>query len=315
MKAVIMAGGFGTRLRPLTCNIPKPMVPMVNRPMMDHIVALLKKHGISDQIVTLYYQPENITNHFGDGTNFGVKMQFRKSEADLGTAGSVRNAIDFLNERFLVISGDVLTDFDLSSAIAFHESKRAKATILLTRVSNPLQFGVVLTRDDGTISRFLEKPSWGEVFSDTINTGIYIFEPEVLDLIPKGGEFDFSKNLFPLLLERNLELYGYIAQGYWRDIGNLTEYQDAHIDALRGVVRVEHTGTKQGSAYVGENCKIETDPKNLTGTIIIGRNCRIHRDAVIVNSVIGNDCEILAGAVIRNCVLWDGTQIGTRSDL
>ncbi len=310
-----MAGGFGTRLRPLTCNIPKPMVPMVNRPMMDHIVALLKKHGITDLIATLYYQSEIIIKHFGDGKNFGVKLQFRRAEADLGTAGSVRNAKDFLDERFLVISGDVFTDFDLSSAIAFHESKHAKATILLTRVSNPLQFGVVLTRDDGTITRFLEKPSWGEVFSDTINTGIYILEPEVLDLIPKGEEFDFSKNLFPLLLEHDLGLFGYIAKGYWRDIGNLTEYQDAHIDALRGAVHVEHAGTKIGNAYVDENCKIETDPKNLSGTVVVGRNSRIHRDAVIVNSVIGNDCEILAGAVIRNCVLWDGSQIGTRSDL
>ncbi|MCI0706720.1 MAG: nucleotidyltransferase family protein, partial [Ignavibacteriae bacterium] len=191
MKAVIMAGGFGTRLRPLTCNIPKPMVPMANKPMMEHIVALLKKHGITEHIATLYYQPEIISNYFGDGSDFGVKLQYRKAEADFGTAGSVRNAKDFLDQKFLVISGDVLTDFDLTAAIKFHESKKALATIVLTRVANPLQFGVVIARDDGKITRFLEKPSWGEVFSDTINTGIYIFEPEVLDFIPKGEEFDF----------------------------------------------------------------------------------------------------------------------------
>ncbi|MBI3787677.1 MAG: nucleotidyltransferase family protein [Ignavibacteriales bacterium] len=194
MKAVIMAGGFGTRLRPLTCNIPKPMVPMLNRPMMEHIVELLKKHGFTDLITTLYYQPEVITNYFGDGSAFGVHMHYLKSEADYGTAGSVRNAKEFLNERFLIISGDVFTDIDLGAALKYHKQKKAKATIVLTRVANPLQFGVVLTQDDGTISRFLEKPSWGEVFSDTINTGIYILEPEVLDLIPPKEEFDFSKN-------------------------------------------------------------------------------------------------------------------------
>ena len=211
MKAVIMAGGFGTRLRPLTCNIPKPMVPMLNRPMMGHIVELLKTHGITEIVATLFYQPEVISNYFGDGSSFGVSMQYLKAEADYGTAGSVRNAKDFLDQRFLIISGDVFTDFDLSSAIRFHEEKKAKATIVLTRSSNPLQFGVVLTRDDGKITRFLEKPSWGEVFSDTINTGIYILEPEVLELIPAKEEFDFSKNLFPLMLDRDMGLFGYVA--------------------------------------------------------------------------------------------------------
>jgi mannose-1-phosphate guanylyltransferase/phosphomannomutase len=161
MKAVIMAGGFGTRLRPLTCNIPKPMVPVANKPMMELIIELLKKHGITDIVATLYYQPEIISSYFGSGADFGVKLQYRKAEADFGTAGSVRNAQDFLDERFIIISGDVLTDFDLAAAIRFHEEKKAKATLLLTRVSNPLQFGVVLTQKDGKITRFLEKPSWG----------------------------------------------------------------------------------------------------------------------------------------------------------
>ena len=194
MKAVIMAGGFGTRLRPLTSNIPKPMVPMVNKPIMEHIVELLRNHGIIDIVSTLFYQPDAITGYFGHGGTFGTKMQYRKAEADYGTAGSVRNANDFLDERFLVISGDVLTDFDLTAAIRFHEEKKAKATMLLTRVSNPLQYGVVLTNADGKITRFLEKPSWGEVFSDTINTGIYILEPEVLDLVPKSKNLTLEKN-------------------------------------------------------------------------------------------------------------------------
>ena len=315
MKAVIMAGGFGTRLRPLTCNIPKPMVPMLNRPMMEHIVDLLKRHGITDIIATLYYQPDVISGYFDDGRRFGVSMQYLKAEADFGTAGSVRNAKSFLDERFLIISGDVFTDFDLSAAIRFHEEKKAKATLILTHAPNPLQYGVVLTHDNGKISRFLEKPSWGEVFSDTINTGIYILEPDVLDLIPPKEEFDFSKNLFPILLEQDMGLYGYIAEGYWKDVGNLNEYQDAHSDALRGLVKAEIPGEKRGNVYVGSNSRLETDAKSLSGTVIIGKNTHVFDNVTISNSVIGDDCEIQPGSVIRNCVVWNGTKIGTNVEM
>lgn len=315
MKAVIMAGGFGTRLRPLTCNIPKPMVPMLNRPMMEHIVELLKLHGITDLIATLYYQPDVISKHFDDGHRFGVSMQYLRAEADFGTAGSVRNAKSFLDQRFLIISGDVFTDFDLSAAVQFHEKKKAKATIILTHASNPLQYGVVLTHDDGKISRFLEKPSWGEVFSDTINTGIYILEPEVLDLIPPKEEFDFSKSLFPILLEQDMGLYGYIAEGYWKDVGNLNEYQDAHSDALRGLVKATIPGEKRGNLHIGSNCRIDTDPKSLSGVVIVGKNTHIHSDVTIANSVIGDDCEIQPGSIIRNCVIWNGTKIGTNVEM
>ena len=315
MKAVIMAGGFGTRLRPLTCNIPKPMVPMMNRPMMEHIIGLLKKHGITDIVATLFYQPDIISGHFGDGSKFGVRMQYRRSEADYGTAGSVGNARDFLDERFIIISGDVLTDFDLTAAVRFHEQKRAMATILLTRVANPLQFGVVIARDDGKITRFLEKPAWGEVFSDTINTGIYILEPEVMDLVPHREEFDFSKNVFPLLLEQDRGLYGYIAEGYWRDIGNLNEYQEAQMDVLRGLVRLPLDGTRVGDSYVGEHTVFETDMSNVAGVNLVGRNTRVHSNVRISNSVIGNDCEILPGAVISNSIVWNGTQVGVNAEL
>ncbi|MFZ1977933.1 MAG: sugar phosphate nucleotidyltransferase [Bacteroidota bacterium] len=315
MKAVIMAGGFGTRLRPLTSNLPKPMVPVANKPMMEHIVSLLKKHGITDVICALFYQPEIVSSYFGDGSQFGMNMHYRKAEADYGTAGSVRNVKDFLDERFIVISGDVLTDFDLTAAIKFHLKKKAKATLLLTHHPNPLQFGVVMTDDEGKITRFLEKPSWGEVFSDTINTGIYIIEPEVLDLIPEKQEFDFSKNLFPLLLEHHSELYGFIANGYWKDIGSLHEYQDAHLDVLRGNVNVNMKGTRHGNCYVGDNTAVETEAKNLTGLNIIGDHCHIRNGAIISNSAIGNNCEIKAGAVIRNSVIWNDTTIGVRSEL
>lgn len=315
MKAVIMAGGFGTRLRPLTCNTPKPMVPVMNKPMMHHIVSLLKSHGITDLISTLFYTPEVITSYFGDGSGFGVSMKYVKADADYGTAGSVRNATDGIAERILVISGDVFTDFDLTEAIRFHEARRARATIVLTHATNPLQYGVVIMGEDGKISRFLEKPSWGEVFSDTINTGIYILEPEVVHMIPYREEYDFSKDLFPLLLRNDAGLYGHIAEGYWRDIGNLNEYQDAHLDALNGIVKVTLDGQRHGNLFVGDGTTYDPQRVHVAGMVVVGRNCTIAEQARLSNTVIGDNCVIGPGAVLRNCVLWNDIVIGHSSTL
>ena len=220
MKAVIMAGGFGTRIQPLTCNLPKPMIPLMNRPIMLHIVELLKKHHISDLVMLLYHQPMTIKNFFRDGADFGVKISYVTPLEDMGTAGAVKGAEKFLTERFLLISGDLLTDFNLKKIIDFHEEKNALATITLTSVKDPLQFGVVVTDKARRITQFLEKPTWGEVISDTINTGIYVLEPEVLKYIPSEENFDFSQDLFPLLLKNREPLFGFPVKGYWRDIGN-----------------------------------------------------------------------------------------------
>jgi len=315
MKAVIMAGGFGTRLRPLTCNTPKPMVPLVNKPMMHHIVSLLKQHGLDDIIATLFYTPEVITSYFGDGSPLGVKMHYVRADADYGTAGSVRNATKGMQERILIISGDVLTDFNLTAAIRYHEEKKAKATIVLTHAANPLQFGVVITDENGKITRFLEKPSWGEVFSDTINTGIYILEPEVLEMIPYREDFDFSKDLFPLLLRQDAGLYGCATEGYWRDIGNLNEYQDAHIDALNGAVHLDIPGTKIGNAWVGEGSHLDPASVHITGKVVIGHNCTIGEGVKISNSVIGDNCVIGPGTMISNSVVWSDVVLGHSSEL
>src|SRR5687768_16497835 len=204
MKAVVMAGGEGTRLRPLTSNAPKPMMPLANRPMMEHIVTLLKQHGFEDIVVTVALMANHIRTYFGDGTELGVRMVYATEETPLGTAGSVRNAMDELDERFLVISGDVLTDIDLSKIVAFHDEKKSLATIGLVAVENPLEFGIVITRDDGSIERFLEKPSWGQVFSDTINSGIFVLEPEIFDHIEPGRPVAFSAEVFPALLDQGL---------------------------------------------------------------------------------------------------------------
>jgi mannose-1-phosphate guanylyltransferase / phosphomannomutase len=313
-KAVIMAGGFGTRLRPLTMSVPKPMAPLANVPMMQHIVNLLKHHSITDVLSVLYFQPESITNYFHNGSEFGISMEYVMAAADYGTAGAVRNAAEHLKEKFIIISGDVLTDFDISDAVRFHEEKGAMATILLTRVSNPLAYGIVMRSEDGRITRFFEKPSWGEVFSDTINTGIYILEPEVLDLIPYQKEFDFSKDLFPLMLRQNLPLYGYIADGYWRDIGNLNEYQIAHQDVLAGKVNITLPGTKDENVVKGNNCRIAPTAK-LTGLVALGNDVEIGPDTHINNAIIGNGVVIGAGSSINDCVIWDRVSIGNRCDL
>lgn len=314
MKAVIMAGGFGTRLRPLTMNIPKPMVPVMNKPMMHHIVDLLREHGIREMVSTLYFQPETIINYFGDGSGFGVTMHHIKATEDYGTAGSVKYAEQYLDERFIILSGDVLTDIDITAAVKYHEEKKSLATIVLTHAVNPLQFGIVITDDEGRIIRFLEKPSWGEVFSDTINTGIYIVEPEVLEMMTPKEVHDWSNDIFPQLLRENKALFGYVADGYWRDIGNLNEYQEAHLDALRGDVKVPYLKSP-GSIMTGKDTTIQTDKKNLHGSVILGDNVQIQKGVRLSNVVIGNNCVIEEGSIISNSVLWESAYIGSNAHI
>jgi len=313
-----MAGGFGTRLRPLTNNLPKPMVPMANRPMMEHIIELLKKNDITALTALLYFQPEMISGYLGDGSNFGVKLDYITLTVDLGTAGAVGSAMRKTggDETTLIISGDVLTDIDLNRAVEFHKKNNSVATIVLTRVENPLPFGIVITDEEGRIVRFLEKPSWGEVFSDTINTGIYILEKKALDYIPTDREFDFSKDLFPLMLEKKEPLFGYIAEGYWKDVGSLEEYRAANMDILQGNVHVEIPGERiEGRRlWVGKGSRIDFTAR-LEGAIVIGENCRIEADARISNSIIGPNSTVEEGAVIRDSVLWDSTRVARGASL
>ena len=234
VKAVILAGGEGTRLRPLTSNTPKPMMPLANKPMMEHIVNLLALHGFDEIVVTVAFLANQIRDYFGDGSDFGVTMRYATEDSPLGTAGSVRNAADELDDTFLVISGDVLTDIDLTAFVKAHRDAGASASIALKHVENPLEFGIVITQPDGTIERFLEKPTWGEVFSDTINTGIYVLEPVVFDHIPEGEVVDFSSDVFPALLDDGHTLHGHVSEGYWEDVGTLEAYSRAHTDVLDG---------------------------------------------------------------------------------
>jgi mannose-1-phosphate guanylyltransferase/phosphomannomutase len=311
VKGIIMAGGFGTRLRPLTNNLPKPMVPMANRPIMEHIVALLKAHSITDLTALLYFQPDTIINYFGDGRRLGVNLDYISTTVDLGTAGSVGAAMRKSPGTTLVISGDVLTDIDLKKAINFHKRKKALVTIVLTRVENPLPFGIVITDTSGRVNRFLEKPGWGEVFSDTINTGIYILEKKVLPFIPEGREFDFSKDLFPLLLEKKKHIYGYIAEGYWKDVGSLGEYRQANMDILQGRVNVDIPGEEAASKGVctGGGSRIDFSSR-MEGKVVIGNNCKIEAGARVVNSIVGDNTVIEEGAVVIDSVLWNEVRVG-----
>jgi mannose-1-phosphate guanylyltransferase/phosphomannomutase len=311
MKAVIMAGGEGTRLRPQTSNLPKPMLPLVGRPMMAHIISLLRRHGITDIVVTVAFLPNAIRSYFGDGSELGVRMVYATEETPLGTAGSVRNASAELNERFLVISGDVLTDIDLTSVISFHEKHEALATVALCAVENPLEFGIVITREDGSIERFLEKPGWGQVFSDTINTGIYVLEPEIFDVIPEGRSIDFSTDVFPAVLEAGDPLFGYVAGGYWEDIGTTAAYLKAHQDILDGKVEVNVSGFElRPGLWVGKGSSIDPSAR-IDAPSFIGENCTVDRDAVLgAYTTIGANTQVAERAEIQRSVIGENAYLG-----
>ena len=309
-----MAGGEGTRLRPLTSNQPKPMVPIVGKPCMEHIFDLLRRHQMDEVVVTLAFMPQAIRTYFGDGESLGLDIDYSVEEQPLGTAGSVKLAQERLDETFLVISGDALCDVDLTELVAAHRSKGAAVTIGLKSVDNPLEFGIVVTDEDGRVERFLEKPSWGQVFSDTINTGIYVLEPEVLRHIPKRGAFDFSKQLFPLLLEMGRPMYGHVLEGYWQDIGNLDQFRQANFDALDGKVELEVPGLRlRGNVWVSEEVDInQVEP--VEGPAFIGANCRISDGASIgPYSVLSQGVIVREGARVTHSVIDVGTHLGRSS--
>jgi mannose-1-phosphate guanylyltransferase/phosphomannomutase len=287
------------------------MLPIANAPMMEHIVRLLRDHGFDDIVVTVAFLANHIRNYFGDGSELGVRMVYATEETPLGTAGSVRNARDELRERFLVISGDVLTDIDLGAIVQFHDDRGAMATIGLTPVENPLEFGIVITREDGTIERFLEKPTWGQVFSDTINTGIFVLEPEIFDFIDDGRPVDFSSEVFPALLDAQRPLFGAVVEGYWEDVGTLDAYVRAHKDVLDGKVELGIPGFEiSAGVYVGEGADIQPDVR-IVGPAIIGDYCRVEGNARIGEyTVLGTNVRVRAGADLQRSVIHDNTYIG-----
>ncbi|MBI5207867.1 MAG: NTP transferase domain-containing protein [Candidatus Firestonebacteria bacterium] len=316
MKAMILAAGGGTRLRPLTCKMPKPMVPVINKPVIEHVINLLKTYDIKDIMVNLHHYPESIQEHFGDGSNFGVKLNYSFEEVLMGTAGGVKKVENFFNDTFIVLSGDGISDINIKEAVLFHKSKKSIATLVLKEVDYPLEYGVVILNNEGAITRFLEKPNWGEVFSNTANTGAYIFEPEIFKLIPYGVEYDFGKDLFPKLLTENKPIYGFITSDYWCDIGDLPEYRQTHYDIFQKKIKIDFPGCEAAkNVWVGEGTKIH--PKAIiTGPVIIGKNCTIEEDVQISEyTTIGDNTVICKGTSIKRCVIWDRNYISEYNEL
>ena len=317
MKAVVMAGGEGTRLRPLTSNRPKPLVPILNKPCMQHSIELLKRAGITDIVVTLYYLADEIQGYFGDGSELGVNLIYTIEDTPLGTAGSVKKAEEFLkDDTFIIVSGDALTDMDVDKALAYHRDKQSVATLVLQHVDNPLEFGVVITDDEGRIRRFLEKPSWGEVFSDTVNTGMYILEPAVFDYMQPEKSYDWSQDIFPQLLTEEKPMFGYVMGEYWTDVGSLQQYRQAQYEMLGGKTTLPIDGRREGGAiWIGEGTEIDPSAQ-IVGPVLIGKNCRVNAGAHIgPDTVIGDNCLIEEGATLQRAIVWDSNYVGRRTQL
>jgi NDP-sugar pyrophosphorylase family protein len=317
MKAMILAAGLGTRLRPLTEEISKPMVPIVNRPVMEHIVDLLSRHDFKDIYVNLHYYPDIITKHFMDGARWGVSITYSYEEELLGTAGGIKKLENELKgDTFLVISGDALTDIDLTGLMEFHKGHGAIATLVVTPVDDPSKYGVVITDDKNRIIGFQEKPSREEARSHLANSGIYVFEPEVMEMIPAGSFYDFGSQLFPRFLEENIDFYGYIHDDYWNDVGSFEEYKAGNFDALTGKVKVKVPGVRIGEdVWIGEDTVIEEEVM-MVGPICIGSHCHVKRGARLVGPlVVGDRTVIDEGATLYRGIKWGDSYIGKDAHL
>jgi mannose-1-phosphate guanylyltransferase len=325
MRAMVLAAGLGTRLRPITFDMPKPMVPVLNRPVMEHILRLLAKHDFTETIANLHWFPELIEEHFGDGSSCGVSLSYSKEEALLGTSGGVRNVADFLGDEFLIISGDALTDLDLTAMREFHQSHDGIATLATKRVTDTSQFGVAITDSEGRISGFQEKPDPSEALSDLANCGIYMFRKEIFDFFPAPGTSkaakegdperfaDWAMDVFPRLLESDVPFYSHEIDAYWNDIGNLAELRESTVDALTGAVQVEQIGELVDGYRSGEP---EGDEGKLAGPVLLGPGCEIGDDVRIDGpAVIGDGARVGAGSRLRDVIVLPGAELAERSVL
>jgi NDP-sugar pyrophosphorylase family protein len=308
MQALILAGGKGTRLRPLTIHTPKPVVPIVNRPFLLYQIDLLKRAGIKDIVLSLSYQPGRIEEILADGQDYGVRIRYALETSPLGTAGAYRNAAEFLRETTVVFNGDILTSLDLNAAIALHRARGAAATIVLAPVENPALYGLVETDPEGRVRSFREKPKPEEITVKTINAGVYILEPQILEHIPPGEIFSFEYQLFPALLAANAPFYAYVWEGYWIDIGTPSRYLRAHRDLLAGRFNGHRPARPVPAPYTGEG-----EPPRVDATSVVDPSCVLKAGVEIVDSVLGPNCMIEERARIEGSVLWAGTRVGQAS--
>ncbi|MBI4298390.1 MAG: NDP-sugar synthase [Chloroflexi bacterium] len=327
MQAVVLAGGEGTRLRPLTCTTPKSMVPVLNRPYLERLLRRLTEVDVRDVILTLSYLPEKIQEYFGNGNDFGVSLSYGMETTPLGTAGAVKNVEEQITGTFLVFNGDIFTDLDLRAALDFHCQHGAKATIVLTPVEDPSPFGVVETAPDGRVLRFLEKPQPDQVTTLWINAGTYILEPEVLEYIPKGEHYMFERGLFPRLLEERVPVYSMRSRSYWMDVGNPRNYLKLHRELLLGSVKLDMDGVMlRDNLWVGEGCNIDPSAEirapvligpgcsvgpraRLLGPLVLGPGCQIGEEASLSGSILWSGVEVRRGASLHGCILGNGVRI------
>lgn len=345
MKALILIGGLGTRLRPLTCNTPKPMLPLLNRPFLTYQLDLIKRYGIKEVIFCISYLPKIFKDYFGDGKIFGIKVHYVLEKNPLGTGGAIKNAQKYINEPMVIFNGDVLTDLDLGDFYRFHKKKKAKVTVALTRVKDPTAYGLIKIDKKGTIKQFIEKPGWDEVTCNTINAGTYLFEPEMLKYIPDKVSCSVEREIFPQLLEKKESLYGYIPKNcYWLDMGTLEKYMQAHFDILKGKLDYQIPGRKssiryvlssgmpynrravEAGVYTGRRVKISPDTQvngklvvgnnsiidkntQIHGMVIIGNNCSIAKDVILSDSVVLDNVRIGEGAKLENCIVDNNCKI------
>lgn len=317
-RIVILAGGYGTRLRPLTYTRPKPMLPLAGKPVLQHIIEALARQGFDELIVTANYLCESIERYFGDGSRFGVELVYRRENTPLGTAGSVKNSENYLDDTFGVIQSDNITDLDLRALLKFHRSKKGLATLSVLPVDNPQEFGIAELDKDDRVVRFLEKPKPEECFSNLANTGLYVLEPEILDYIPRDSPFDFSKDLFPKLLSLERGVYGLRAGGFWADIGRFENFMKANKWILgrmesKKLVSIKTRARIRGPVHIGGGVAIE-DGAVIVGPVVIEDGCKIGGGSTVKScSVLGSNVKVGEGNQISGSILYENTLIGSSS--
>lgn len=338
MKAVILIGGMGTRLRPFTLDTPKPLLPVLNKPFLHYQFEILRRHGIREVVLCAAYRSEVFRKALGSGRSLGLRLEFVHEKNPLGTGGAVKNAEALLRggEPVLVLNGDVLNTLDIAGFLRFHRRNRAEVTIALTRVKDPTLYGLVLTDESGRVRKFLEKPSWDEIESNTINAGAYLFEPSVLGLIPRGTPYSLERALFPLLLQTNGRIFGHVTAGYWIDIGTVERYLQVHLDILGGRTPFKPEAARRrlglllgpgarlgreltpspdgGKVLIGPGTVVR-DFARFSGNVCVGPRCKIGRGASLSDCVVLEDTRIGDGARLERCVVGAGCRIGAQAAL
>ena len=312
VRAMVLAAGAGTRLRPLTYETPKPMVPVVNRPVVHHVLDNLLRHGIKDVMVNLFAQPDQVRGYCGDGSRWSLNLRYSQEPKLLGTAGAIKKVQGFFKGGpFFVMSGDGLSDIDLTAMLAFHKKRRSVATMAVKKIDARFDYGVTLSQPNGRIKGFLEKPSWGDVFSNTVNTGIYLFEPEILKMIPSGKVYDFGHDLWPKLLKARKPIYSFDLDSYWCDVGNLPEYRRCQLDVLDGKAKVNIPGKEVSKGVWIEEGTVVDPRAVLKAPCVIGKGCRIEAGAQVgPYTVVGDRAKIAPYATLKNCILFEHVTVG-----